>query len=217
MHKKIKVLLFSSIVSFAAIVASAQVTLENFTSTIKPNEFTGFLGTWSSTGSTDIASSTPVAGFTQNSGFFTISSPAATNSETSLMISYFDVPLNLSGLSYVILSAEALSTNTSQSVRITLFDDNNNTATAAFAATEFPTGSFTTASQLLTLSSGFNPSAVAGFIVTGGVPSGVLRFNYSFDNLAVAASAIPEPSTYAAILGLLALGFVAYRRRLKAV
>ncbi|MCC5840925.1 MAG: PEP-CTERM sorting domain-containing protein [Opitutales bacterium] len=35
--------------------------------------------------------------------------------------------------------------------------------------------------------------------------------SFDIDNLVV--TAIPEPSTYAALIGLLALGFVAYRRR----
>jgi hypothetical protein len=35
----------------------------------------------------------------------------------------------------------------------------------------------------------------------------------AFDNLTVTGTAVPEPSTYAALAGLFALGFVAYRRR----
>ncbi|MCM2276070.1 MAG: PEP-CTERM sorting domain-containing protein [Candidatus Didemnitutus sp.] len=38
-------------------------------------------------------------------------------------------------------------------------------------------------------------------------------FRFSFDSVSVGTSAIPEPSTYAALLALAALGFVAYRRR----
>lgn len=34
-----------------------------------------------------------------------------------------------------------------------------------------------------------------------------------FDNIAVGGTPVPEPATYAAIFGLIALGFVAYRRR----
>jgi hypothetical protein len=35
----------------------------------------------------------------------------------------------------------------------------------------------------------------------------------NFDNLQVSGTVVPEPSTYAAIFGAIALGFVAYRRR----
>ena len=42
----------------------------------------------------------------------------------------------------------------------------------------------------------------------GGVGSGV-----SFDNMSVSVSAVPEPSTYAAIAGGLMLGFAAWKRR----
>ena len=34
-----------------------------------------------------------------------------------------------------------------------------------------------------------------------------------YDNFAITGTAVPEPSTYAAIAGMLALGFAAYRRR----
>lgn len=42
----------------------------------------------------------------------------------------------------------------------------------------------------------------------GGITSGI-----SFDNMAVSVSAVPEPSTYAAIAGALVLGFTVWRRR----
>lgn len=45
--------------------------------------------------------------------------------------------------------------------------------------------------------------------------SQLLTFNQSTGNLTF-ASAIPEPSTYAALFGVVALGFVAYRRRKRA-
>lgn len=106
--------------------------------------------------------------------------------------------------------------NAASSLRVFFFDNNFLTASAAFNATSFTTGSFSTAAEVLTPGSGFNAANVMGFYITGNIPNGLARFNYSFDNLAVAASAIPEPSTYAAILGALALGFVAYRRRQRA-
>lgn len=37
--------------------------------------------------------------------------------------------------------------------------------------------------------------------------------NLVFDNIQITGSVVPEPSTYAAIVGVLSLGFVAYRRR----
>jgi hypothetical protein len=52
----------------------------------------------------------------------------------------------------------------------------------------------------------------------GGGTSGLSAFRMTFDNIALSATgaAIPEPSTYAAIFGALALGLVAYRRRQQA-
>lgn len=50
----------------------------------------------------------------------------------------------------------------------------------------------------------FVRSADGAGLVSGGV---------SFDNMAVSVSAVPEPSTYAAIAGALMLGFAAWKRR----
>ena len=63
------------------------------------------------------------------------------------------------------------------------------------------TGSFTNDGGTWTLTSGAQ----------------LLTFTQSTGDLAFSASAIPEPSTYAALAGLTALGLAAYRRRRRAM
>lgn len=58
-----------------------------------------------------------------------------------------------------------------------------------------------------------DPSVITRWTIGGGT-TGVAAFHVTFDNLALTTTnAVPEPSTYAMIAGVLALGFVAWRRR----
>jgi hypothetical protein len=193
-----------------ATAAHAQVVLEDFSNTIRTG-FTGFYGSWSSTGNTSTPSEVPIAGLTQGSGFFAIDSAAATNAATAKLEIFFAAPTDLTGMNQLTLAAQSLAGNAATSLRVFLFDANTAVASAAFDLSSFPTGSFTTVSQALTINSGASLAAVEGFVITGNIPGGSAAFRASFDSLV--ASVIPEPSTYAAIAGAVMLGFVAYRRR----
>ena len=65
----------------------------------------------------------------------------------------------------------------------------------------------------ITFGIGVNPSILAPVFGNESAEGGSLAFNASSATLNVTAAAVPEPSTYAAIFGAIALGFVAYRRR----
>lgn len=79
---------------------------------------------------------------------------------------------------------------------------------------DFNLGSLTTVSVALAWTGLFDPTQITGWSIGGG-NVGIAAYNMTFENMVMVA-AIPEPSTYAAIFGALALGFVAYRRRQQA-
>jgi hypothetical protein len=58
----------------------------------------------------------------------------------------------------------------------------------------------------------FGPTHITGWSLGGG-GLGTENFRMTFDTLAFTTSAIPEPSTYAALLGLTALALAALRRK----
>lgn len=208
---KIRHLIASAASLAFATFGIAQVTLLDFSNTVQSG-FTFFYGSFSNTGAPLPPTGVAAAGMTQNSGFYSFTGSTTNNSDTSALEIYLPSPVNLSGLGFLALTAETLSTNAAPSIRVFLFDSGGGSASAAFTATSFPTGNFTTAIQALNIAGPFNPASVESIIITGDTFGGTARFNFSFDHLA-AVSAIPEPSTYAAIIGLLALGYVAYRRR----
>jgi hypothetical protein len=75
---------------------------------------------------------------------------------------------------------------------------------------------YTTSIDGLTQFSGFGDRASLGSITTFGVRADGENFSVLVDSIAVvSASAVPEPSTYAALAGSVVLGFAAYQRRRK--
>lgn len=76
--------------------------------------------------------------------------------------------------------------------------------------------SYTTSIDGLTQFSGFGARASLGSITTFGIRADGENFNVLVDRIAiVSGSAVPEPSTYAALAGLVVLGFAAYQLRRK--
>lgn len=203
-----------SIIALAVVVATgastnAQISLSDFSNTTGP--MTYFFGTWEATGSLD-GTTNPNPQFFQGSDFYSINGAGVTNADTSFMEIYFDTPMNLTGNSFIGVRAEVLELNAAPSFKVYLRDTGGNVAFAGFEASSFLVGTFSKQVVELTTVGAFSLAAVESIFITGDIPGGTARFNFSFDSI-VAQSAIPEPSTYVAIIGAMALGFVAYRRR----
>lgn len=133
---------------------------------------------------------------------------------------FFDISsFNILGtdISFVEVAARINSGNVANGIVINFYDGSfQGVLTATLNASNFNTGGFTTAIASLSL----HPLAITNSVplawaqVTGDGSTDTFRF--SFDEIIVSSSVIPEPSTYAAIFGAMALAFVAYRRRQKA-
>ncbi len=117
------------------------------------------------------------------------SSPIHNNSGTGTQITGFTGPASL-----------AMNTSGSVSLTITRTDTNNySIAQTAFGTSSSGTLTGAGYDSFNTIAFGVNTTSAASF---------------SLDNVSVAyAAAIPEPSTYVALVGLVALGLVASRRR----
>lgn len=209
--KLIKTLLLVGSLAFAPF-GLAQVTIQDFSSVINANTF--FYGSWEASGNT-AGTVSPNASFVQGVGIYDVTSATATNSDTSKIEFFFSSPFSIGSNTYLEVTAQALALNAASSFQVVLIDTNAVTATATFNATSFLTGSYSTAAATFTAGGGFLANSIDSMIITGAIPSGTARFDFSFDKIAAVATptVIPEPSTYAAIFGSLALGFVAYRRR----
>jgi hypothetical protein len=185
------------------------VTLQDFSSVVGPNTF--FYGSWEATG--DVSGTlNKNSQFVQGAGVFDITGASAiipTNSSAS-KLEFFNVPRVSIGTNTLLsVTAQALANNAATSFEISLKDAGGKSASVSFNATSFPTGSYTTAIGVLTFDSGFLSSSIDSMIISGAQPVGTAVFNFSFDNV----SAVPEPATYAGILGAGAFGLVLVRRR----
>lgn len=194
-----------------AVAVHAQITLQDFSAVVGPDTY--FYGSWEAAND---ASGTllPKATFMQGPGIYDIDGVGVTNSSSSRIEFFFATPLSIGANTFIAVSAQALVNNIASGFQIQLVDTGARVAYAPFDAASFLVGSYSLAVVPLQLSNpAFDFNSIDSMIITGGVPGGSDRFSFSFDSI-VAQSVIPEPSTYVALAGLLALGFVAYRRRL---
>ena len=202
--RSIRHVLTSALVTCFAVVTHAQVVLQNFSNVVGTNTY--FYGTWEA--SSDAGGSTsPNTQFSQGSGVYSFTGTTTTipTDDSASKVEFFNsTAVSISGYSYLSISAQALATNAATSFRVFLVDTSGKTASASFATSSFVTGTYTTAYGSLTFASGFNSASVDSLIISGDQVGGTAQFNIAFDNIS-AVSAIPEPSTYAAIFGAVAL------------
>lgn len=186
-----------------------QVTLQDFSSVVGPNTF--FYGSWEAAGDV-VGSVNKNTQFTQGVGVFNITGTSViipTNSADS-KLEFFNTSAGSIGTNTLLsVTAQALATNAASSFQIFLKDTGAKTASVTFTASSFPTGGYTTALGVLTFDSGFLSNSIDSMIITGGQPGGTAIFNFSFDNI----SAVPEPSTYATLIGAGVFVVVAAVRR----
>ncbi|WP_438480137.1 PEP-CTERM sorting domain-containing protein [Oleiharenicola lentus] len=123
--------------------------------------------------------------------------------------------LNLSAFNQITVVGQRDVGNVATSFALSFdsFDGENfTTQVVSVAMSAFNIGSLTTVNIPVAWTIDATNIAYVSF---GGGSIGSAAFRMTLDNLAAttSVSAIPEPSTYAAIFGAMALGLVAYRRR----
>ena len=194
----------------AAPFAGAQVTLNDFNLFETPNTF--FVGDWEVSGG---GSNSPRSSFSQGGGFYNFD--GGSNDQGSYAEYFFAAPVNITGFSLLQLSAELLKGNTASSFDIALFDQDGNSTHATFLTSSLSLAGFTTLNANLDFT-GFHPTEVSSFRISGDVFGGADTLSIALNNLAVAApiSAVPEPSTYGLFAALALAGVVGFRRRAKA-
>ena len=186
----------------------AQVTLQNFSNVIGSNTF--FTGSWEVAGSST-GSASPNSQFSQGSGVYNITGSTSTNSADSSIVFFNSPSLAIGTNTQLSVTAQVLSGNTAGSFTIFLANANGRSASVSFSTSLFNGGGYATATLSLVPTSGFDPNAIETLTITGNQIGGTDSFRISFDN--ISATSVPEPATYAAILGAATLGLAYLRRR----
>lgn len=180
-----------------AAIANAQITIDDFSTA--PAGLTTYSSGW--TGQV-----------TTSGGLLTVGG-TADDAGSMLYSTIIGGAFNASAQSFdVSVTARIDSGNTASAFAIVLFDDGGvGTRIAQFSTLLFSTSLSTQTLTLSAYSTG-NPINTTYYGIAGvGAGSGLVHI--TFDSITVSPTAVPEPSTYAGIAGLLALGFVAWRRR----
>jgi len=188
----------------AAPFASAQLTLHDFTQFESPNAY--FMGDWAlNEPSGDLS---PLATFSQGAGIYNF--VGGTNADTSGAFFFYNTPLHITGLNTLQITGKRLTGSTADTFTVALYDSSNESAFAVFSLADFSSTDFIGVAADLTYTPGFNQADLSSFQITGGIVNGTHALNISLDHLA--ATAIPEPSTYSLLGGLLVLGLAIVRR-----
>jgi hypothetical protein len=124
------------------------------------------------------------------------------------------VNINGSAMTQVTFVAQRDAGHDSSTQLFIQFEDSSlNTKVYSVATTAFNIGSMTTVSINLTnWTSGFDPSQITGWNIGGGnIITNGPAFAMTFDTLSL--TAVPEPSTYAAIIGAACLGLAIVKKQ----
>ena len=178
-------------------VANAQITIDDFATA--PAGLTTFSSGW--TGQV-----------TTSGGLLTVGG-TADDAGSMLYSTIIGGAFDASAQSFdVSVTARIDSGNTASAFAVVLFDDGGvGTRIVQFSTLLFSTSLSTQTLTLGAYSTG-NPINTTYYGIAGtGAGSGLVHI--TFDSITVSPTAVPEPSTYAMIAGVLALGIVAWRRR----
>ena len=140
----------------------------------------------------------------------TFGSIGGTATDFGSFINILEAPVSIGGDTHINLTARLDSGNSATGVTVVLYNDFENYAYANFSSSLLTTN-FTTLSVEFVAVGTFDASNVIAFGLSGGSPASTTNFRMSFDG--ISTSAIPEPSTAAALLGVAAIGFCGLRRR----
>jgi hypothetical protein len=123
--------------------------------------------------------------------------------------------LDLSAMNYIFVTGQRdAGHDAGNSFVIEFLDGSLNAQQFTVSTSSFLVGSMSTVQITISGWGAVNPADITDWSFGGGTaPPGSLPFRMTFDNLSVSASPIPEPSTYAAMVGALALGLAVWRRR----
>jgi hypothetical protein len=159
-----------------------------------------------------LSNSSWVGQVTQNTGTITVAGTAVDDNGWGAR----GLSLNASAMTYLAITAQRDTGNLAPTLFFQFEDQIVRTRVLSLSTSLFAIGTPTTVHVALpSWTIDFGSNAIAGWSLGGGGVSSsdtTVAFRMTFDQIAF-TSAIPEPSTYAALLGLFALGLVGYRRR----
>jgi hypothetical protein len=119
--------------------------------------------------------------------------------------------VNVSGMNYLNITAQRDAGNVAPTLSIQLLDENLNSEVFTTPTSSFLVGAMSTVSIAISSWGSLDPARITDWNIGGG-GVGTVAFRMTFDNLALSAAAIPEPSAVAALAGVAALGLAALRR-----
>jgi hypothetical protein len=162
-----------------------------------------------------LTNSSWVGQVTQNTGTITVAGTAVDDNGWGAR----GLSLNTSAMNFLEITAQRDTGNLAPTLFFQFEDQSIRTRVLSLSTSLFAIGTPTTVHVALpSWTIDFGSNAIAGWSLGGGGVSSsdtTVAFRMTFDQIAF-TSAIPEPSTYAALLGLVTLGAVVYRRRRKA-
>ena len=146
---------------------------------------------------------------TQNATTLTVAGTAADDNGWGAS----GLSLNAASYTSLTLTAQRDAGNATPTLFLQFEDRSSRTKIISVSSSLFALGTPTTVQVPLSgWTIDFGPSDIAAWSIGGG-SVGTVAFRMTFDEISFGTSAIPEPSTYAVLFGLFALGLVGYRRR----